>query len=71
MELLRGKILAIDASVLLSKVSISAKKTLQESHASLDMRVQLKLENIIKTLKEAYGISLMIVLDGLVPKSLS
>ncbi len=68
---LEGKVIAMDASLLLSKVNFSAKKMLQESHASFDMRVCLSIENIIKQLKDQYNIHLMIVLDGLTPQQLS
>jgi hypothetical protein len=40
LSLLRDKTLAIDADILLRKVSANPIKSLQEGHATLDMTVQ-------------------------------
>jgi len=55
MSLLRGKTLAIDASLLLRKVaSCQPKKSLQEGHLALDSRIQQGLAAIINQLKYTY-----------------
>lgn len=71
LESLRGMKLAIDANVLLAIASSGANplKFIQEGGASVDFHLQCKIRSIIVDLKYEYGISLVVILDGLVPKA--
>lgn len=51
LDVLRDKTIAIDADILLRKVSACPLKSFQEGHSSLDMTVQVGIASIIKTLR--------------------
>ena len=51
LTLLKDKTLAIDADILLRKVSANPFKSLQEGHATLDMTVQSQVADIIRKFK--------------------
>ena len=67
---LSGYKLAIDANVLLRKAAKSADpiKVIQEGGASIDLTLQKKLVEIIRKFQHEFNISLLVVVDGMIPK---
>ena len=72
LDSLRSFKVAIDAELLLSKVTQSnALKSVQDGHSSLDPLVQREIQDILSTFKTKYDIELVVVLDGLKPPAVS
>ena len=67
---LKGMKIAIDATMLLAKAKHHAnpQKFIQEGGACLDTQLQARLVKIIHTFKKQWDITLLVVVDGLLPK---
>ena len=70
---LQGMKIAVDASILLEKAKKYAnpQKFIQEGGACLDLQLQQGLIKIINTFTTKWNISLVVVIDGLMPKYVS
>eukprot|EP00347_Sterkiella_histriomuscorum_P006973 403350735 len=67
---LQGRLIAIDADILVKKAEVNALKSIQEGQSALDMTLQTSIIDIINKLRDL-KIEPLIVLDGLTPKYLS
>lgn len=68
---MRGFKVAIDADLLLSKVtSYSVVKSIRDGNASVDKLLEANLTKILEQFREEFNIEVVVVLPGLKPPSL-
>lgn len=72
LDVFRQFSVGIDAEVLLRKVNSSnVLQSIQDGHRSLDLGVQQEIEEMLKTFRQKYQISVVVVLEGMRPAFLT